>query len=172
MTAAHIWWWRRHSNRRVTATHPQLHVTRLCTGCERNRPQQEFYFDRRRGYSFKLCNGCRSRRSELRYIARGDWIRQASMERYWKDPIRKQESDMIRKYGFGLSGYESMLVKQNYVCAICADPPGGKKLHIDHNHATGKVRGLLCLKCNTMLGYARDRCDVLASGINYLAERR
>lgn len=48
--------------------------------------------------------------------------------------------------------YENLLQKQNNVCALCKGTNGKNKLHIDHDHETGAVRGLLCAKCNSLLG--------------------
>ena len=62
-----------------------------------------------------------------------------------------------------------MLGAQNGRCAICGRPEteaGG--LAVDHCHATGKVRGLLCTLCNTALGKFRDRTDILRAAIRYL----
>jgi len=50
--------------------------------------------------------------------------------------------------------YEGMLAEQGGVCAICGNPPKVKRLHVDHDHRTGAVRGLLCFRCNRALaGY-------------------
>jgi len=63
------------------------------------------------------------------------------------------------------------LENQGGRCAICRNPsPGGKRLCVDHDHATGRIRGLLCGACNLVLGYARDSEAVLASAIQYLAQ--
>jgi DNA-directed RNA polymerase subunit RPC12/RpoP len=60
------------------------------------------------------------------------------------------------KYGIDLKQYEEMLLDQNGLCAICDRPPPNsykKRLSVDHNHETGEVRGLLCTRCNSMLGW-------------------
>lgn len=65
-----------------------------------------------------------------------------------------------------------MLEEQGGNCAICHEPPPEDKhydLFIDHDHGTGKVRGLLCLHCNTVLGMAGDDPDRLRAAIAYLA---
>jgi hypothetical protein len=64
-----------------------------------------------------------------------------------------------------------MLESQNGRCAICqtTEPGGGKPVfQVDHNHKTGAVRGLLCSRCNQLLGYARDSADILRSAEKYL----
>lgn len=56
--------------------------------------------------------------------------------------------------------------RQSGVCAICKSK---SKLNIDHDHITGKVRGLLCTGCNIVLGYAKDSSEILNSAASYLS---
>lgn len=66
--------------------------------------------------------------------------------------------------------FDAMMSNQSGRCAICkGEPPESRYLHVDHCHATGKVRALLCNRCNSMLGNARDSAEILQSGIAYLA---
>lgn len=59
---------------------------------------------------------------------------------------------LMSLYGITLEQYEQMLTAQNGVCAICGRIPTGRSLHVDHNHKTGEVRGLLCHSCNFAIG--------------------
>lgn len=72
------------------------------------------------------------------------------------------------KYNLSAQEYFAMLLAQGGVCLICARAPTHKPLCVDHDHATGNVRGLLCHKCNALLGHAGDNPSVLASAIEYL----
>lgn len=54
-------------------------------------------------------------------------------------------------YGLSIDGYREILAAQGGACAICGGPPGTKRFAVDHDHRTGKVRGLLCSMCNTAL---------------------
>lgn len=75
-----------------------------------------------------------------------------------------------REYGITHDEYVALLEEQGGVCAICGDGgEGSRSLSVDHDHVTGAVRGLLCNRCNPMLGYARDNIAVLRSAIMYLA---
>lgn len=68
-----------------------------------------------------------------------------------------------------VDGYNSMLESQGGVCAICGCAnENGRRLYIDHDHANGTVRGLLCLRCNSALGHARDDVSILRKMIEYL----
>ena len=80
----------------------------------------------------------------------------------------KRNSDLKRLSDITLKDYEDMLKVQGSLCAICSYGIEGKNCHVDHNHRTGKVRGLLCSKCNTMLGYADDNILTLKNAIKYL----
>ena len=67
-------------------------------------------------------------------------------------------------------GYEELLEKQNNACAICGISAEeiGRKLVVDHNHETLKIRGLLCWRCNSGLGFFKDNQTYLAMAIEYL----
>ncbi len=77
-----------------------------------------------------------------------------------------------RKYGITSNYYDELLEAQGGCCAICSQPvvEGGKWLAVDHNHANGKVRGLLCDTCNTALGLLNDSYVTVLRAANYLAE--
>jgi hypothetical protein len=82
---------------------------------------------------------------------------------------RIAEDNLRRKYGMTLAQKSALLQTQNGCCAICAsDRAGGKGWVVDHDHATGKVRGVLCGKCNVALGLLRDSVDTLTAAIAYL----
>ena len=66
--------------------------------------------------------------------------------------------------------YLQLLDKQKGCCAICGlhELEHNGKLHVDHNHETGKVRGLLCTRCNTALGKFKESPTILESAVKYL----
>ena len=70
------------------------------------------------------------------------------------------------RYGLTLEQFENMRRKQNDACALCGRTV--KQLHVDHNHKTGNVRGLLCVKCNQGLGYFNDDTALLTRAIEYV----
>lgn len=75
---------------------------------------------------------------------------------------------LIKRYGISLDTYNSLVVKQNSCCAICGET---RKLYVDHNHITNKVRGLLCRECNVGLGYFKDNKSILLEAVEYLLNR-
>jgi hypothetical protein len=66
--------------------------------------------------------------------------------------------------------YKRQLDAQGGGCAICGTPPQKKMLSCDHDHLTGKQRGLLCDKCNVMLGMSRDDVEILQRASQYLIQ--
>lgn len=73
-----------------------------------------------------------------------------------RDECLKKEADRFRqvRYGISTAEYERMKEAQGGVCKMCGSPPGPTKcLAVDHDHATGRVRGLLCIRCNSQLGW-------------------
>lgn len=78
--------------------------------------------------------------------------------------------DRVQKYGLSIIGYLTILSQQGGKCAICrSETAGGKGTwHIDHDHRTNRVRGLLCHYCNTALGSFKDSRALLTSASNYL----
>jgi hypothetical protein len=75
-----------------------------------------------------------------------------------------------KNYGITLKDWTAMFDLQNGCCAICGVPQSKlkKSLYIDHCHITGKVRGLLCYGCNTILGYSKDSIEMLDKAIEYI----
>jgi len=91
-----------------------------------------------------------------------------------------KDQHLKKQFGLTLNVYEAILEHQGGVCAICGEAEtavnsGSKKplaLAVDHCHKTGKVRGLLCSKCNTGLGNFKDSTVLLQTAIKYLDSRR
>lgn len=92
--------------------------------------------------------------------------------------LYNREWALNRKYGIGKVEYDARLAEQNGVCAICCEAEmfvnkkTGKlqEFSVDHCHAGGHVRGLLCVRCNRMLGYARDNETILRRAVAYLSK--
>lgn len=94
-------------------------------------------------------------------------------------PKRYTESERraahLRKYGLSDADYAAKVIEQDGLCAVCHQPEtavdrkgGLLRLAVDHDHKTGKVRGLLCLRCNLALGYAGEDPVTLAAMIAYV----
>jgi hypothetical protein len=93
----------------------------------------------------------------------------------WPDRLRNH--DYKRHYGITLDQYNQMFEKQKGLCAICGKPETSKRkdkiinLAVDHNHKTKEVRGLLCMKCNIVLGYFEKHQSDITKISKYLGEK-
>lgn len=83
------------------------------------------------------------------------------------NPDKVRAAARRRYYDLSVEQFDAMVERQNQRCEICSNQ-FEKTPCVDHDHATGKVRGLLCLACNFMLSNAKDCPDLLMAGIAYL----
>jgi hypothetical protein len=137
----------------------QTSGTKVCTACNIEKDIDEFYL---RGGNYSP----NSRKSKCKAC---DILR--VRKRHQDNPERTKNNDLKRLYGITLNEYNQMLTEQNNQCAVCnTTDPGGKhgKFMVDHCHSTGKVRGLLCKRCNIALGEVGDNIDTLHKMIEYL----
>lgn len=102
-------------------------------------------------------------------------MRESSQQKFRRirpERVRQIEraSKLRRKYGLSLDAWNELARQQSFVCAICGTHQMEleRGLFVDHNHHTGKVRGLLCNPCNRGLGYFRDNTDLLQKAKDYL----
>lgn len=120
------------------------------------------------------CNSCNRVAKEGVYCLTHSPKRQRESRK--KNPERFKHYTLKRDYGISLELYQKMLVDQRGLCAICEAPSGSersnnngyKTLSVDHNHASGAIRGLLCSRCNKALGDFMDRPDLLRKAAEYL----
>lgn len=85
----------------------------------------------------------------------------ADSNKYYRThKVEEKNSRMKRLYGIDLNKWDEIWIEQIGLCPICGNPlPKGYKAYIDHDHKTGKVRGLLHLRCNTFLGEYENKKD-------------
>jgi len=81
--------------------------------------------------------------------------------------IRKNTA-LMNGHGITLDELERMYENQKGICLICGKEIKGKNCHVDHNHETGKIRGLLCSNCNTGLGLFQDKSRLLIVAAKYV----
>lgn len=90
------------------------------------------------------------------------------------DPDKERNRKLIQRFGITLNEYNQMHDAQNGLCKICGNPEElDRRLAVDHNHETGKVRGLLCFKCNVILGHIEGLgLAMIAKVLDYLDEEQ
>ena len=130
-----------------------------CNRCTQVKSVQEFHKNKAASDGIKsVCKECA-----------GSAKKEFSKEYY-------RNRSLVGRYGITLQEYNEMLIDQDYSCKVCKVHEKyndcGRQLAVDHCHDTGKVRGLLCQKCNVGLGLFRDNISFLAEAIKYLEDNR
>ena len=133
---------------------------KTCSKCRVAKPLDEYYFVKRTQKHTAACKQCTC-------VDAKRW-REANPELF-RQSIRKNQ--LLRQYGLTLEEYDVLKESQSGGCAICGATPD-TNLRVDHDHATGKIRGLLCHHCNTGLGMFREDVALMLKAIVYLSENR
>lgn len=130
-----------------------------CQRCKKNLPTTSFHA---RGDGLqKWCRDCRSA-----YRKSNPGNTKASDKRYYEAKGRKNLR--LKKYGIDEAQFDALYEEQNGKCAICSEEIAKTSCHVDHDHETGHVRGLLCGPCNRGLGQFRDSEEILNNAIRYI----
>lgn len=158
-----------------------------CKKCGALKPLDEFYkcAGTRDGYRGD-CKYCNLQAKHARYVAnpapakaRARRWQQENSEKvnaYYRarrlDPevkLRERAGHLMRKYGMTIEQYDAMLEAQGGGCFICSRPPREDiSLHVDHDHSTGAIRGILCFRCNNALADFQEDPAVLTKAVAYL----
>jgi recombination endonuclease VII len=90
-------------------------------------------------------------------------------ERNYSPGRSAKEKNLRHCYGLAIEDFDAMLEAQKGLCCICGGPPPGKHgLYVEHHHATGKIRGLVCILCNNVIGNCRESIEILDKVKAYL----
>lgn len=152
---------------------------RTCRKCGEEKYLDSFAKSKRHkdGYRYecKVCyNKYMKNRREDPVIA--EKVRQSGAKWRAANPEADKRKYLFRKFNITLEEYKNLLEEQGGVCAICGEKErvvrraksGQEMLAVDHCHETGKIRGLLCFKCNTGIGALGDSIEGLERALNYL----
>ncbi len=131
----------------------------------------------------RTCTKCGVEQQESAYYKAGNGLRgdckkcnsRASNARYHRDPEKRWEYLLGYHYGMTMAEYSDMLRAQGGTCAICGSLEPGhsrQRMHVDHDHQTGMIRGLLCNTCNRVLGLMCDNPVNLRAAADYLEASR
>ncbi len=130
---------------------------KVCGGCLEEKPNSEFSRARRNSSGlYHMCKPCKR-----------------AYERARLTPEGRRNKNLKAAYGLTADQFKAMEDRQEGVCAICQSPPdmdamGRDQLQVDHDHETGKIRGLLCGACNRGLANFRDDSKRLLRAIVYI----
>ena len=123
-----------------------------CPGCKQIKPLEAFCNNRSSGdgkaFYCKECHNARGSESRQRLYG------------------GTRHYHLMRRYGVGDAEVAAMIEAQGGVCLICKGPLD--RPHVDHDHVTGKVRGVLCFNCNAGLGKFRDNVEIVERALAYL----
>lgn len=163
---------------------------KICCRCKNELPSTEEYFFRNytKADGFRdECKACAKKyyqdNKEKIREQRKSWRRANSnslsneKKRKYKSPeekLKTREKQIGRAYSSSIEEIQDKMNKQLGCCAICGDslvyPDSKRSYMIDHNHSTGKTRGLLCVRCNSALGSFKENINSLEAAISYLEE--
>lgn len=146
--------------------------TKLCRKCGETKPLEDFHKDRKSkdGHCF-YCKECNKRKTREHYRDNVDKVAEKERGRRRAKSGEYRDYNYRSKYGITLEDYNRMFEEQGGVCATCGQPESRAatdSLAVDHDHETGKVRGLLCSNCNRSLGLLKENIGTLQNLIAYL----
>lgn len=164
---------------------------RICRRCQTWKDLSEFGKSRVGVAGIKAnCRACENEMARQRYANSDVSARRKEQKRLYDkaryerkkaegaqlggDPVKARTRMLQRNYGLTPEAYDAMVATQDNKCLIChtsGEEVRNNRLVVDHCHATGVVRGLLCPKCNLLLGHADDSIERLEQAILYLRDR-
>lgn len=126
---------------------------KTCGECGESKSYDEFHRDAQTADSVAFyCKPCKRARN---------------MKTYYKNPSAYRARWIRNAYGITMDDYEALFLQQGGVCAICKTDPQ-RTLAVDHDHLTGRVRGLLCANCNRAVGLLKDSAENARALVTYL----
>ena len=170
-------------------------ITKTCSKCVKSKPITAFY-RRSTGRVLSYCKSylkkihqleqirfrkkirVRRRKYGIEYRRKNkEKLRLKQLERGAKHPRRerrvKKNGQLVANYGITLKQFNVLLKLQDGKCAICRRVPSKRiRFGVDHNHATGTIRGILCGPCNHGIGMLKDNVKLLCRAIAYLKRKR
>ena len=167
-----------------------MEITKLCSECEEEKSVNEFHNNKKNkdglDYWCKACRKKYQQNNREKKFAYGRRYRQKNKERlavqklayyqknraqilmkkkkyYQENRDMMVNGELLRSYGITTAQKAERIRSQNGKCAICEkELDMGRNTHVDHDHKTGKVRGILCDNCNKALGHIKD--DLIIAG--------
>ncbi|WP_113701922.1 endonuclease VII domain-containing protein [Nonomuraea lactucae] len=143
------------SERTQDVSGQEAETAKLCPGCEQVKPLTAFGIRRGRGgQRIPRCRDCMNAAKRAWYQRNREVV--ADYQRKYEKRTGRRAS--LKKYGLRPQDFDALVEAQNGVCAACNEPQAqhASYLDVDHCHKTGRVRGLLCRRCNKTIGLAKE----------------
>ncbi len=144
-----------------------------CCTCKIEKEFDNFNKNRKNkdGYN-KQCRECASMSNAAYYYKTHNFQLQRGRDKHKRKSKCRRRETIMRMYKLNIDDFNKMLFEQKEKCAICDIKPTDT-LCIDHNHITGKIRGLLCRKCNMAMGILKldQGLELLFNSIKYFKEK-
>jgi hypothetical protein len=139
----------------------------ICSTCHHPKNEDDFY--KRNGKPIRQCKKCHNTRTNAWYVRNRDEQLVARRAQYKLSQGELRNKRICKKHGITIEQLIELHQEQHDCCAICHKPETIKTvLSLDHSHRNKQVRGLLCMRCNLLLGQANDDIMVLKDAIAYL----
>lgn len=150
-------------------------MKKKCSMCHKYLILLDFYRDNSKSDGrVSTCKKCRKIYESKHYKENKQKYKDYSIKFRINNPERykayHRESRLRRLYGLTPLQYDDLFKKQNYQCAICGETKFNYRMAVDHDHKTGKIRGILCHFCNRALGLMKDDINLLNKSIKYLKQ--
>lgn len=138
-------------------------MTKKCKSCGETKPRDHFHLAKTNADGYR--NKCKSCEAE----EHRKW-RQSNPERYREIYQRaNHKSNLHSRFGITVDEYDQLVALSDGRCAICGESESrDRRLSLDHDHRTGRIRGFLCSRCNLVLGQVDDDKSLLLSAVEYL----
>ena len=140
---------------------------KICSKCEEHKNITEYYKRSDTGNHRNECKDCRNKYN-LELYHKNPNQKENHRKASWKHQIKKN-------YGLTVEDFRELEREQNCKCACCGirkEQTQQIELYIDHDHLTGKIRGLLCLQCNAGIGMLGDNLEGIQKAYDYLFRLR
>jgi hypothetical protein len=141
-----------------------------CARCDAWLPLGSFHANRKNWDGLHAyCRACMSAGARRRYEREAP--RLTAQAKAWRkaNPDKRKDMALRSRFGITLEEYRALEAAQGGTCAVCRQPA---VLAVDHCHQTGRVRGLLCMPCNTSIGHFQDDASLIRAAAEYVERTR
>lgn len=150
-------------------------MDKICTKCKVTKPLGEFYnATHHKDGKTSQCKQCTDRKNKEWESRNKDKVREYRKQADFRRRDYRAGEHLFRTYGLTKSEYTNLLTKQQGLCAICKREESGvlrgskRRMGVDHNHKTGRIRGLLCDDCNTGIARLQESPEILRIAARYV----